>query len=58
MGGRTGRGRPPLFHDRRRLVVFLDASELRALQGEAGKSVSAYVRRLVQTALRRRRKER
>src|SRR3989442_13588858 len=49
-------GRPPEFRARVRLVVLLEAVELRALHRvaeTAGVSASAYVRRLIQGALRR-----
>jgi hypothetical protein len=49
-------GRPAEFRARKRLVVLLEATELRdvtRLAKETGVSASAYVRRLIQMALRR-----
>lgn len=47
-------GRPREFTHRERMTLLLDRDELRALQvlaDQAGTSVSAYVRRLVQRAV-------
>jgi len=49
-------GRPAEFRARARLTVLLETIELNALHRlakAAGVSASAYVRRLIQTALRR-----
>jgi len=49
-------GRPAEFRARRRLTVLLEATELRDLHWlvkDTDVSASAYVRRLIQAALRR-----